>query len=466
MSRRTLTIILGILTGLLAAGSAPARDLDLKRIAAAADSAARAQISAGITPGVTVAVAKGGEVVFVRGYGQADVEVSAPARPETVYQIGSLTKQFTAAAVMRLVEAGKISLDAPLTKYLPDYPTQGRRVTVRHLLNHTSGIKDYAELGMGYWLREFRLDLSDREMIDLFAKQPFDFEPGEKYRYNNSGYYLLGVIIERVTGTPYGDHVERELLQPLGLSKTVYGDNRRVIPNRADGYAYERGGELIKAPYVSTRVYGAAGGLCSTAGDLIRWTHLLHSGRVVTAASLKQMTSPTVLSTGEAITYGFGLDLARLGELQKIAHGGDAAGFNCYLTHYPDSGLTIAVLTNSDKGMPPGRIEEAVARSAHGLTSPAVLDLPLTAEDIARYEGTYLAGRAPRPTEVRVFGDNGRLKVQVGQGKAFLFRHQGDHVFVPEFDDKVRLVFSVEAGRAEGVTLHQGSRVTQATRKQ
>lgn len=466
MHQATRGILYAILSGLLAGNSSPARALDVPRIEAVADSLAQGQMSAGLTPGITVAVAKDGEVVFARGYGQADVEAGAAAHRETVYEIGSLTKQFTAAIVMRLVDAGSLSLDDPIAKHLPDYPTQGHRVTVRHLLNHTSGIKDYAELGHKYWVRDFRLDLSDQEMLALFAKQPFDFEPGQKYRYNNSGYYLLGMIITKVTGTPYEQYVDRELLQPLGLSKTRYRDNREVIRCRADGYAYERDGRLVKAPYVSTRIYGGAGGLCSTAGDLVRWTHLLHSGGVVSAASLEQMTAPTVLANRDTVTYGFGLDLARLGDLHKITHGGDAAGFNCRLTHYPTSGVTIAVLTNSDEGMPPHRLEEALARASHGMELPTVRDLPLTADDVARYEGTYLVGTGQGATEVRVTAKDGQLNVRVGGGRTSRFRYQGDHVFIPDFDHTVRLVFGVENGRAQSVSIHQAGKTTLANRKQ
>ncbi len=414
---------------------------------------------------MSVAVAKDGKTVFTRGYGLADVEMGVAASPETAYQIASVTKQFTAAAIMRLVEAGKVSLDDPITRFLPDYPVQGHHVTVRHLLNHTSGIKSYTELGKEAQ-RQLRLEPSSEEMVALFGKQPFVFKPGEKFRYNNSGYYLLARVIEEVTGAPYEEYMERELLQPLELHNTLYGSAQRIIPNRAKGYKYESNaaGTLYNAPGFSIKGNGA-GGLSSTVGDLIRWTHLLHSGQVVSRESLRQMTTPTELSAGGTRTYGFGLDLARLGDHEKVVHTGDTDGFNSYLTHYPKEGLTIAVLTNSDDALHQ-KVEEALARTALGMELTTVLDLPLTAADIARYEGTYVLETGAKPMELRVFGEDGKLKVQLGGRKAFRFRSQGDSSFIPFFDEDIRLVFITENDRTDSVQLHMGGQVTPGKRKQ
>ncbi|WP_133273428.1 serine hydrolase domain-containing protein [Hymenobacter radiodurans] len=231
--------------------------IDIKRLLAVADSAAQAQITAGLTPGMSVGVAQNGQLVLARAYGKANVETGVDVGSITSYKVGSITKQFTAAIVMRLVEAGKMSLTDPITNYLPDYPTQGHHVTIHHLLNHTSGIKAFRVMHEENRQR-FRLDLTYPEMIEMFAKQPFEFKPGEKYEYNNFGYYLLGEIISRVTGVPYQDYLERELLRPLGLSNTMYCESSRVIPQRAAGYEYE-GKTLINARYLSMRIGPAAG---------------------------------------------------------------------------------------------------------------------------------------------------------------------------------------------------------------
>jgi CubicO group peptidase (beta-lactamase class C family) len=443
-----------------AVNSASATTLDLRRIEAAADAVAQAHLAAGVTPGMTVAVAKNGKIIFVRGYGKADVERDLAAGPETVYKIGSITKQFTAAVILRLVQTGKISLDDPITRFLPDYPAQGHRVTVRHLLNHTSGIKNFdLDEDNG---QLFGRDLSYREMIDRFGKQPFDFKPGEKYQYNNTAYYLLGEIIGKVTGTPYAIYVERELLKPLGLVRTRYCDDSRMVPNSAKGYE-RKDGKMVNARYVSVRSIGAAGALCSTAGDLIRWTHLLHGGKVVSPASLRQMTTATRLSDGQSVGYGYGLFLGEFEGHPKVYHGGTGLGFLCLISHYPQDGLTIAVLMNSGTDRHKrDQIERALARAALGIE---VRDLPLRAEDIARYEGAYTLQSGARTFELRVFGEGGQLKAQVGEGSVIRLRYQGDQRFVADGDDDIALTFAVENGRAQSVTVDRRGQVTRAKRK-
>jgi len=355
----------------------------LSEIEATAEALAKAQISDGSTPGMSVAIARNGEILFARAYGQADVEMSVEASTETVYHIGSLTKQFTAAIIMRLAEKGQISLHDLITKYLPDYPVQGHQVTIRHLLNHTAGIKDIsakneAEFG------QFRLDLSYEALVNWFCKRPFAFSPGEKFDYNNLGYILLGEIIYKVTGLPYAEYVEKELLQPLGLDNTWYADPLRIIPNRAKGYEIKNG-KLVNVPYISPKLAGAAGALCSTIDDLIRWTFLLHGGQVVSQESLQQMTAPTVLANGDTIGYGYGLYVQEFNGHRKIFHDG-TFGFGSYLAHYPAAGLTIVVLTNSESGRSKAEaMEKALARIILGWQ---VHDLPTAPANVSRYMRT------------------------------------------------------------------------------
>lgn len=228
---------------------------DLRRIEAIADSMAQAQIVTGRVPGMSIAVARDGQILFARGYGQADLEAGTAAHPNTVYDVGSIPKQFAAAALMRLAAQDRVSLDAPLTDYLPDFPVQDHLVTVRHLLNHTSGIAERS----GRPVRDdvhsqwYRLDLSYREMMELWGDRPFVFRPGERYAYNNFGYYVLGEIISRAAGKPFHEHAERELLHPLGLDRTVHCDHRRIIPDRARGYELEDG-RLVNARFVSLKI--------------------------------------------------------------------------------------------------------------------------------------------------------------------------------------------------------------------
>jgi CubicO group peptidase (beta-lactamase class C family) len=457
MNHRRLALVSGAVAALLAVDSLHAQTPDLRRVALVADSVASAHLAAHVTPGLSIAVAKDGQIIFARGYGTADPKLGVAAGAETVYGIGSLTKQFTAAMVMRLVDAGKLALDDPITRYLPDYPVQGHVVTVRHLLNHTSGIRDYATNPQ--W---FARDRSYREMVDEFGKQRFESSPGEKHRYNNMGYYLLGEIISRVTGAPYEDYAERELLQPLGLRHTRYCDGQAAVQNQAKGYQ-GKDGKFVEAPVLSMRTFGAAGALCSTAGDLVRWVDLLRSGKVVSPASLRLMTTPTVLSTGDTVPYGYGFFVDDRGGRRKIHHGGSRPGFGAYLAHYPQDNVSIAVLMNAgiqkEKG---GAMEQALARVVLQEKAP---DLPLTAAEIARYVGTYVVQAGSRTLELRVFGEAGQLKAQPAGQNATELRHQGNHAFIAVANDGIRLVFAVVRDHAESVTLHQGGRAFPGTRK-
>lgn len=426
---------------------------------AAVDSIVAASRARMPTPGLTVAVVRGRDTLVMKGYGQADVELGVAATPETVYRIGSVTKQFTAAAVMRLVEQGKLSLDDPITEYLPDFPTQGHTVTVRHLLDHTSGIKSYTSLGKK-WMKVLPLELTHEELLDLFEDEPFDFAPGEKWAYNNSGYYLLGMIIEKVTGKSYGEHLEEMLFQPLGLASTMYCSESRIIPNRAEGYTLEDG-ELRNDAPIGMNQPGAAGALCSTAPDLLRWQAALESGKVVSAASYRAMTTPATLANGEPTTYGFGLRIGEVEGHREVAHGGGIPGFSTWLGRYPDDSLSVLVLINSDVAST-GPIVKAVTRRALGLPVEEVKDVAIDAAELVRYFGVYALG----PLQLRIFEEGGKLTGQAtGQGPIQLL-YQGEHAFVAALDHGIRLVFDIQDGRATGLTLYQGGAVVPAKRMQ
>lgn len=436
--------------------------IDMSRVEATADAIAQRQITEGGIPGLTIAVAVDGEVRFVRGYGEADVELSVAAGPETVYNIGSIPKQFAAAVVMRLVEQGKMSLDDPLTSYLPEYPSQEHTATIHHLLNHTSGIRERGrqhEARPQWW----RLDMSFEEMIDLWGDQPPASRPGETFNYNNFAYYLLAEIISRVTGMAYHEYVEQELLHPLGLDQTMYCD-RRIIPNRAEGYQQEDE-KLLNVDFIATGIPGAAGGFCSSVRDIVLWTHLLHGGQIVSPESLERMMTPTVLSNGDPVGYGYALYLDELGEHQKVYHGGAANGFGSYLAHYPDARLTIAVLNNSSRGRQAAAATEgALARVALDVQ---MRDLSLTEQDVARYEGIYTYQSGQQTRELRVYGEEGYLKAEINAGKPVRLRYQGGHKFYVGDNDRMRLVFIIEDGRATGFSLHEGRPVlTRGERKQ
>jgi len=330
------------------------------------DSLAQERLVEGPVSGFTIGVKRGADLLLVKGYGAADMEQGVPANAETVYRIGSLTKQFTAASVMLLVEEGRIDLDASVTAYLPDYELQGHEVTVRHLLTHTSGIKSYTNLGDAFWLEAGFHDLSHAEMRALFEDEPFDFAPGEEYRYNNSAYYLLGMIIEEASGVSYEDYLVEHIFLPLGLTRSSYCHESRITPGRAQGYERFEGALINDGP-ISMNTPGAAGALCSTVPDLLSWTAALRAGRVVTTESYRAMTTSARLNDGSLTEYGFGLGVSALGEQVRIVHTGGINGFSTVMSHYPESDLDIVILSNTGSPVP-GQMERAIAGWALGVS--------------------------------------------------------------------------------------------------
>lgn len=337
---------------------------DPAAIRSAVDSIALATLRADLTPGLGIAVVRGNDTLVMKGYGLADVEHDVPVTDATVFRVGSLTKQFTSAAVTKLVEEGRIALDATIDDYLPAYDGPGRDVTVHQLLNHTSGIPSYTGLGEEFWEKS-RLDLTHEQMLEMFEDDPLEFMPGSDWSYNNSGYYLLGMIIEAVTDSTYEDHLAATQWQPLGLAQTSYCRHTEIIPHRAEGYAVEAGVVVNAAP-LSMNPPGAAGAMCSTTRDLVHWNDALVNGRVVSDASYERMVTPTRLSTDSIVDYGYGLAPGELEGHRVIGHSGGINGFSAYMAYYPDDDLTIVVLANGPTAT--GRVQSDIARYVLGLS--------------------------------------------------------------------------------------------------
>jgi CubicO group peptidase (beta-lactamase class C family) len=298
--------------------------------------------------GLSVAVARGDHLIVDEGVGIADLEWKAPADAGTAMRIGSLTKQFTAAAIMKLHEQGKIGLDDSISKYLPDFDTEGHTVTIRQLLTHSSGIPDYGRQ-MNFITKEAPLDLSDKELLATIKGVPFDFEPGTKWEYSNTNFYLLGMIVAKMSGMSYADYMQRAFFDPLGLTHTRYGATAPIIPERAQGYSYDFATKThLNAAPLSMNVPGGAGALISTAGDLLRWQIALTGGRAVSPASYREMIDSAVQTGQGDSRYGFGLGIGKLDGHQVISHNGGINGFNSVLSYVPDVGLRVAVISNSE----------------------------------------------------------------------------------------------------------------------
>jgi D-alanyl-D-alanine carboxypeptidase len=311
----------------------------------AVDVAARAAISDGEAIGLSIAVLRKGVPLHVRGYGMADLESSAAASGETVYYIGSITKTLTAAAILKLAEQGSLDIDDPVVDLVPELGADLAPVTLRHLLNHTSGV-----VGPGQVLDKFlprrHLEFSRAELIALLQGEPRQSEAGSSWEYNNLGYLLLGIVIERISGMSYNEYLRQAILPPAGSPMLALCDMHEIIPQRARGYLLHEGAPRHHEP-VNASLLFAAGGACASAPDVAVWMRALARGAVVSGALLESMTTPGTLADGTVIPYGLGLFTEILDEQRRLHHGGDANGFSAAAAHYLEADLTVVVLTNT-----------------------------------------------------------------------------------------------------------------------
>lgn len=294
-------------------------------------------------PGVAVLVMRGDDVLYRGARGQADVAADVPLKPGDRFRIGSVTKQIAAAGLLTLVDAEKVSLDDPLSKYLPDYP-DGAGVTVEQLLNHTSGIKDYTAIP-GTFEGPIRRDLTTAQLVDYFKNETPEFAPGERWMYSNSGYVLVGAVIEAATGQPWHRYLDRALFKPLGMKDTGYGADPAVIERQVKGYTTD-GKAPAPAQQLSMTQPHAAGALVSTVDDLARWSRALHGGRVLEPATYTRMITP--VGKAKESGYGYGIETSGVRGAPVLQHRGGIPGFTSHLTYVPGADVTVAVLHNSE----------------------------------------------------------------------------------------------------------------------
>jgi len=368
------------------AGSLGAQITDRARLVTALDSAARAHVEHPMVAGISVAVVRGRDTLLMKGYGLADMEwsVPTPADASASYEIGSVTKQFTATAILQLVEQGKLDLDEDFTKYLPDYDSHGHRIPLRRLLDHTSGIRGYTEMPVFGELAMKKLPRDS--LVSLVESEPLDFEPGTAQIYNNSAFFLLGLIIEKVSGESYEDYIGKHVFGPAGMTSSYYCSESKVHERKAHGYDGGPNGLVLKG-YLDHTWPFAAGSLCSTAGDLVRWNQSLHGGRILTPASYTAMTTPMPLIDGTALSYGMGIGVGRRGADRRISHGGGINGYVSDLQYFPDQDLTIVVLQNSTGPQGAGALGGALAGLILGPVPPPTA-VPFTG-DPAAFVGEY-----------------------------------------------------------------------------
>jgi CubicO group peptidase (beta-lactamase class C family) len=374
--------------------------------------------------GAAVLVAQKDRIIYHKAFGMANIELNVPLRTDHVFRIGSITKQFTAAAILRLAEAGKLSLQDELTRFLPEYPTHGKKITVEHLLTHTSGIKSYTDLEK--WNeQEHRRDFTPAELVDYFKDEPMDFDPGTEYRYNNSGYILLGYIIEKASGKTYAEYIKEQFFEPLGMKNSWYGDTQPIIKNRASGYSQgNNAGTFANAAFLSMTQPYAAGSLLSTVEDLWIWTRALHSGKVLQPESLKKATTSYKLTNGSSTHYGYGLQLGNLLGSPTVEHSGGIHGFLSDLVYLPKEEICVAILTNCDCE-PPRELSPRIAALLTGKAwQPA--EIAVNAAALEQYVGVYENDQK----EQRIISiENGELYSMRKGGSRFKLKAYGPDQF-------------------------------------
>ncbi|MBI9046725.1 MAG: serine hydrolase [Anaerolineaceae bacterium] len=300
-------------------------------------------------PGAAVIITKNGEMFFRKGYGLANLEHNIPIEPHMVFRLGSITKQFTAVAILMLYEEGKLDLQDCITKYLQDYPTHGHTITIEHLLTHTSGIKSYTNLAS--WMEYIRNDMTVDAMIDKFKNEPMEFAPGDRFNYNNSGYFLLGAIVEKISGITYEDFLQTRIFDVLDMKNTYYDMPDKIIPARVSGYKKVEDG-FQNADFISMTHPYAAGSLASTVDDLAVWDEALYTEKLLKQDTIQKAFTPFVLNDGESCGYAFGWAAANFQNTKLIMHGGGIPGFITDGLRFPDDHVYVSILNNRGEANP------------------------------------------------------------------------------------------------------------------
>jgi len=365
-------------------------------------------------PGCAVGIDRAGQPRYTRAFGEADLEFDVPNKPETVFEAGSISKQFTAAATVLLALDGKLNLEDDVRKYVPELPTYERPITIRHLLNHTSGLRDWGEVAaLAGWPRETRVHTHDHVLDILSRQRALNYPPGDKYSYTNSGYNLLAIIVSRVSGQPFATFSRERLFKPLGLTSTQWRDDfRRIVKGRAQAYSRSSGQWELEMPFEN--VHGN-GGLLTTVSDLLTWTAMLDQPTPQWKTMVDSMHVRGRLTSGDTIDYALGLFISDYRGVHRVEHSGATAGYRAELLRFPGKGLAIAVLCNAANAAPTQYASQLVDSLLPGLGPVAGRQqrpradtaMAVAPSALAEYVGTYYSAEVETAFEVSV--NNGVL---------------------------------------------------------
>ena len=347
--------------------------------------------------GGVILVTNHGKVIYEKAVGKANVELNVPLSNEDVFRIGSLTKQFTALAILQLMEKGVLSLDDDITEFIPDYPTHGNHIAVRNLLSHTSGIKDYTEIdSLSPDMR--RRNNSPADLISFFKNQPMDFKPGDEFEYSNSNYILLGYIIEKLSGKSYAQYINDNIFIPLGMNHSFFDTPEKIIPNRIPGYV-DKGDKAVNADYLNPSYAYSAGALMMPISDIFKWHKGLYQYSILKKENLEKAFSPFTLNNGQKTNYGFGWELDTLDGSVTIGHSGSINGFSAYEVYLPKEDIYVACFSNCVNKNTRG---PAILAASVVANKSTVKDISLTEKQMAMYKGIYKF-QPDKPSVTRIF---------------------------------------------------------------
>lgn len=373
-------------------------------------------------PGAVIYLAQGDQVLYKKALGKANIELEVAMQPEYTFRLGSITKQFTACAILKLAEEGKLTLRDDIHKYIPDYPIKSHEISIEALLTHTAGVKNYTGLS-SFTEALKRKDLTPKELVDLFKNEALEFAPKTGYKYSNSGYILLGYIIEKVTGKSYANYMEEAIFKPLGMKNTQYDNALSLVPGRVPGYT-PRNGVYRNADYLSMTVPYAAGALISTAEDLQKWYIGLHNGKILRPETLKKAFSSYSLENGQLTGYGYGWEIGNVQQQTTVKHVGVINGFSSYTAYMPTENLSISILKNYESSADADILASKIL--ALQLGQPYAFNpISLSVQELEPYQGIYNLENAGEHT-IRL-QDGQLMYYPLGGRKSRLIPYRKDH---------------------------------------
>lgn len=406
-------------------------------------------------PGCQVLITKKGQIIYEKGFGNANLELNVTVKPEMVFRIGSITKQFTAAAILQLVDKGQISLTDSIQKFIKGFHFKGKTITIENLLTHTSGIKGYEQIDAKV-PNAIRVDFPIKTIIDSLDKLTLEFEPNTKYNYSNSNYFLLGYIIEQVSGKTYQQYLKEYIFQPAGLNSTYYENQTQIIPNRTSGYSYSDG-NYWNADFISMSLVYSAGALLSNVSDLYKLHQALYNGQIIRKETLLKAITRYKLADGQQIDYGYGFFIRNENGTNSIGHGGAIDGFRATAIYYPDQDIYISCLLNSDKDNE-AKFLQSIANIILGIkTELNVQELKLNDDILNKYVGTYKNDNYN--VSIKIYKANSRIygDLSNGTGSYLMFMALTETNFLLPDITRIKTVanFVLENGKVSKLILTQ-----------